>query len=46
MSVDNVTKAEKSNVKDIWNDISNSDSVYKRLLQFGMRCEIKRGRFV
>ena len=32
-----VTKAEKSNVQDIWNDISNSDSVYKRLFQFGMR---------
>ena len=32
-----VTKAEKSNVQDIWNDISNSDSVYKHLFQFGMR---------
>ena len=32
-----VTKAEKSNIQDIWNDISNSDSVYKRLFQFGMR---------
>ena len=32
-----VTKAEKSNVQDIWNDISNSDSVYKCLFQFGMR---------
>ena len=32
-----ITKAEKSNVQDIWNDISNSDSVYKRLFQFGMR---------
>ena len=32
-----VTKAEKSNVQDIWNDISNSDSVYKRLSKFGMR---------
>ena len=32
-----VTKAEKSNIQDIWNDINNSDSVYKRLFQFGMR---------
>ena len=31
-----VTKAEKSNVQDIWNDISNSDSVYKRLFHFSM----------
>ena len=39
MSVDtlHVTKTEKSNVQDIWNDISNSDSVYKRLFQFSMR---------
>ena len=32
-----VAKAEKSNVQDIWNDISNSDSVYKCLFQFGIK---------
>ena len=32
-----VTKAEKSNIQDIWHDISNSDSVYKRIFQSGMR---------
>ena len=37
-----VTKAEKSNVQDIWNDVSNSDSVYKRLFQFGMRSKRSR----
>ena len=31
-------KAEKSNMQDIWQEISNIKSVYSRLFSFGVKC--------
>ena len=33
-----VTKAEKSNMQDIWQEISDNKNVYSRLWSFGIRC--------
>ena len=33
-----VTKAERSNMQDIWQDVSENKSIYSRLWSFGIRC--------
>ena len=37
-----VTKAEKSNMQDIWQEISDNKSVYSRLFSFGVKCLCSR----
>ena len=32
-----VTKAERSNMQEIWQEVSNSKSIYSRLFSFGVR---------
>ena len=33
-----VTKAERSHVQDIWQEVSDNKSLYSRLWSFGVRC--------
>ena len=33
-----VTKAEKSNLQDVWKDISENKSIYSRLFSFAVKC--------
>ena len=33
-----VTKAEKSNMQDVWQKVSASTSIYSELWSFGIRC--------
>ena len=33
-----VTKAERSNIQDIWHEVSENKNVYSRLWSFGIRC--------
>ena len=33
-----VTKAEKSNMQDMWQEVSENTRVYSRLWKFGLRC--------
>ena len=33
-----VTKAERSNIQDIWHEVSENKNVYSRFWSFGMRC--------
>ena len=33
-----VTKSERSNMQDVWQDISDNKSVYSKLWSFGLRC--------
>ena len=32
-----ITKAEKSDMQEIWEEISDDDSLYKRLYKFGIK---------
>ena len=33
-----VTKAEKSNMQDVWQEVSTSSTIYSKLWSFGIRC--------
>ena len=33
-----VTKAEKSNLQELWQEVSDNKSIYSRLWSFGTRC--------
>ena len=33
-----VTKSERSNMQDVWQDISDNKSIYSKLWSFGLRC--------
>ena len=33
-----VTKAERSNMQDVWQDVSENKGIYSRLWSFGLRC--------
>ena len=37
-----ITKAERSNIQDIWNEVSSEKSIYSRLFSFGIQSMCSR----